>query len=257
MLNALRSGRQEDRRGEAGVLAAPARPASPASTCWWRWASSRENILALRPRGRGLHGPRRRHGRRTRRATRATPTRARWPTSSTAPTCSSACRPPACSSRRWSTTHGRRPDHPRAGQSQSGDHAGRGQGARARTRSSPPAAPTIPNQVNNALCFPYIFRGALDVGATTINEPMKLACVRAIAELARGSVRPRRSLRRRDAVLRPRVPDPASVRSAPAGVAGAGGGAGRDGFGRGHAADRGHGRLPREARPSSCSAPAW
>ena len=43
----------------------------------------------------------------------------------------------------------------------------------------------FPNQVNNALCFPYIFRGALDVGATTINESMKLACVRAIAELAR------------------------------------------------------------------------
>jgi malate dehydrogenase (oxaloacetate-decarboxylating)(NADP+) len=42
-----------------------------------------------------------------------------------------------------------------------------------------------PNQVNNALCFPYIFRGALDVGATTINEPMKIACVKAIAELAR------------------------------------------------------------------------
>ncbi len=42
-----------------------------------------------------------------------------------------------------------------------------------------------PNQVNNALCFPYIFRGALDVGATTINEAMKLACVRAIAKLAR------------------------------------------------------------------------
>jgi malate dehydrogenase (oxaloacetate-decarboxylating)(NADP+) len=42
-----------------------------------------------------------------------------------------------------------------------------------------------PNQVNNALCFPYIFRGALDVGATTINEPMKIACVYAIAELAR------------------------------------------------------------------------
>ncbi len=42
-----------------------------------------------------------------------------------------------------------------------------------------------PNQVNNALCFPYIFRGALDVGASTINEEMKLACVRAIAELAR------------------------------------------------------------------------
>ncbi|MBX9401485.1 NADP-dependent malic enzyme [Lysobacter sp. BMK333-48F3] len=42
-----------------------------------------------------------------------------------------------------------------------------------------------PNQVNNALCFPYIFRGALDVGATVINEEMKLACVRAIAQLAR------------------------------------------------------------------------
>jgi malate dehydrogenase (oxaloacetate-decarboxylating)(NADP+) len=42
-----------------------------------------------------------------------------------------------------------------------------------------------PNQVNNALCFPYIFRGALDVGAREIDEPMKLACVRAIAELAR------------------------------------------------------------------------
>jgi len=41
-----------------------------------------------------------------------------------------------------------------------------------------------PNQVNNALCFPYIFRGALDVGATTINEAMKQAAVYAIAELA-------------------------------------------------------------------------
>ena len=41
-----------------------------------------------------------------------------------------------------------------------------------------------PNQVNNVLCFPYIFRGALDVGATKITEAMKLACVYAIAELA-------------------------------------------------------------------------
>ncbi|WP_409159615.1 NADP-dependent oxaloacetate-decarboxylating malate dehydrogenase [Pectobacterium sp. B2J-2] len=41
-----------------------------------------------------------------------------------------------------------------------------------------------PNQVNNVLCFPFIFRGALDVGATTINEEMKLACVNAIADLA-------------------------------------------------------------------------
>ncbi len=43
----------------------------------------------------------------------------------------------------------------------------------------------FPNQVNNVLCFPYMFRGALDVGATSINEPMKMAAVYAIAELAR------------------------------------------------------------------------
>ena len=42
-----------------------------------------------------------------------------------------------------------------------------------------------PNQVNNVLCFPFIFRGALDVGATEINEKMKIACVEAIAKLAR------------------------------------------------------------------------
>lgn len=42
-----------------------------------------------------------------------------------------------------------------------------------------------PNQVNNVLCFPFIFRGALDVGATAITEEMKLACVQAIAGLAR------------------------------------------------------------------------
>jgi len=40
-----------------------------------------------------------------------------------------------------------------------------------------------PNQVNNVLCFPYIFRGALDVGATTINAEMKMACVEALADL--------------------------------------------------------------------------
>ena len=42
----------------------------------------------------------------------------------------------------------------------------------------------FPNQVNNVLCFPFIFRGALDCGATRITEQMKLACVKAIAELA-------------------------------------------------------------------------
>ena len=42
-----------------------------------------------------------------------------------------------------------------------------------------------PNQVNNVLCFPYIFRGALDCGATKITEAMKIACVREIADLAK------------------------------------------------------------------------
>ena len=45
-----------------------------------------------------------------------------------------------------------------------------------------------PNQVNNVLCFPFIFRGALDVGAREINEEMKIACVEAIAALARAEV---------------------------------------------------------------------
>ncbi len=44
-----------------------------------------------------------------------------------------------------------------------------------------------PNQVNNVLCFPFIFRGALDVGATEINDDMKLACIDGIAELARAT----------------------------------------------------------------------
>jgi len=45
-----------------------------------------------------------------------------------------------------------------------------------------------PNQVNNVLCFPYIFRGALDCGATAITEAMKLACVREIAALAKAEI---------------------------------------------------------------------
>jgi malate dehydrogenase (oxaloacetate-decarboxylating)(NADP+) len=45
-----------------------------------------------------------------------------------------------------------------------------------------------PNQVNNVLCFPYIFRGALDAGATSITEAMKLACVHEIAALAKAEI---------------------------------------------------------------------
>ena len=45
----------------------------------------------------------------------------------------------------------------------------------------------FPNQVNNVLCFPFIFRGALDVGATDINDEMKIACIEGIAALARAT----------------------------------------------------------------------
>ncbi|MFC4215553.1 NADP-dependent malic enzyme [Pseudophaeobacter arcticus] len=45
----------------------------------------------------------------------------------------------------------------------------------------------FPNQVNNVLCFPFIFRGALDVGASEINDEMQIACVEGIAELARAT----------------------------------------------------------------------
>ena len=55
---------------------------------------------------------------------------------------------------------------------------------RGRTRMICTGRSDYPNQVNNVLCFPFIFRGALDVGATTINEEMKLAAAHAIAKLA-------------------------------------------------------------------------
>ena len=96
----------------------------------------------------------------------------------------------------------------------------------------------FPNQVNNVLCFPFIFRGALDVGATTINEAMKLACVRAIADLAMAEQSDivAAAYGVRGPVVRPRLPDPQAVRSAPHRADRAGGGAGGDGVGRRDAA---------------------
>ena len=75
--------------------------------------------------------------------------------------------------------HAHRPDRVRPGQPRPRDHAGGRR--RPRRRRSPPAGATIPNQINNVLCFPGIFRGALDAGATTITEGMKLAAAEAIA----------------------------------------------------------------------------
>ena len=108
----------------------------------------------------------------------------------------------------------------------------------------------FPNQVNNLLCFPFIFKGALDVGATAINEAMKIACVqRSRRPRHAGILRDRRPrLRRRGSGVRPRVPDPQAVRSAAAGRAGTGSRPGCDGLGRRHPADRGLRRLSRAAR---------
>jgi malate dehydrogenase (oxaloacetate-decarboxylating)(NADP+) len=97
-----------------------------------------------------------------------------------------------------------------------GNHAGgRARGA-ARRGHRHRAAPTIRTRSTTSSAFPFIFRGALDSGATTINEAMKLAAVRAIAELTHQEI-PRSSpgLRRGRPALRPRLPDPEAVRSAP------------------------------------------
>ena len=61
----------------------------------------------------------------------------------------------------------------------------------------------FPNQVNNVLCFPFIFRGALDAGATGINDEMELACVRAIAGLARAPIAAEAGRRRRHSLSCP------------------------------------------------------
>ena len=104
-----------------------------------------------------------------------------------------------------------------------------------------------PNQVNNVLCFPYIFRGALDVGATTINEEMKHAAVRAIAALARETPSEvvARAYGGRGAALRPQVADPEPLRSAPDSAHRAGGRARRDGERR---RDAGRSRISRPTR---------
>jgi malate dehydrogenase (oxaloacetate-decarboxylating)(NADP+) len=75
-----------------------------------------------------------------------------------------------------------------------------------------------PNQVNNVLGFPFIFRGALDVRATAINEEMKIAAARAIAELAREPVPEEvAAAYGQNAHLRARLHHPRAVRSAPDG----------------------------------------
>ena len=107
-----------------------------------------------------------------------------------------------------------------------------------------------PNQVNNVLGFPYIFRGALDVRARTINEEMKVAAAEALAELAREDVPDEvdRAYSGRRLRYGPGIYHPGAVRSAPDLGGLVGGGAGGDGFRRRAQDDRRHGRLPPRAR---------
>ena len=108
-----------------------------------------------------------------------------------------------------------------------------------------------PNQINNVLCFPFIFRGALDCGATTINEEMKLAAVRAIAALAHAEI-PEVVAQAYGAVglrfgrdyLIPKPFDPRLIEVVAPAVAKAAADSGVA-----HAADRRHRELPRAAEP--------
>ena len=97
-----------------------------------------------------------------------------------------------------------------------------------------------PNQVNNVLCFPFIFRGALDCGAT--DDQRGDEARRRARDRRAGACRDSRGggagLRRAGPALRPRLPDPQALRPAPDRGGRAGGGAGRDGQRRGDAADR-------------------
>ena len=110
-----------------------------------------------------------------------------------------------------------------------------------------------PNQVNNVLGFPYIFRGALDVRARRVNHEMKLACARALAKLAQEDVPDEvaaayqgRALRfGRDYII-PSPFDPRLIWYVPPFVAQA-----ADGHRRGAPSDRGHGRLPLRAGPAA------
>ena len=106
-----------------------------------------------------------------------------------------------------------------------------------------------PNQINNVLGFPFIFRGALDVQASTINEAMKIAAAKALAELARADVPDQvaAAFLGRQVDVRARLHHPRAVRSAPHHPRAAGRRQGGDGHRRRAQADRRHGRLRRAA----------
>ena len=164
---------------------------------------------------------------------RCRPKRATLTEALSAPTCSSACRRRARSSPRWSRTWRPQPiifamANPDPEITPPDAKAARPDAIIATGRSD------YPNQVNNVLGFPFIFRGALDVRATAINEEMKIAAANALAELARaaGARGSRGGLWRARIELRPRLYHPRAVRSAADGDRPRGGRRGGDGYGR-------------------------
>ena len=118
--------------------------------------------------------------------------------------------------RRWCKQMAHDPIVLRARQPRPGDPARGGARGEPRRHHRHRAGPTIPNQVNNVLCFPFIFRGALDVGATEINDEMQIACVEGIAALARASssAEAAAAYQGERLSLRARLPDPQGLRSA-------------------------------------------
>ena len=136
-------------------------------------------------------------------------------------------------------------DHLRHGQSRSGDHAGGGRRRSATTRSSRPAAPTIPTRSTTSSASPTSSAARSTCAPRTINEEMKIAAAQALAALAREDVPDEVAAAYQG--VRPNfgphyiipVPfDPRLLSRDPGG-----GGAGGDGFGRRPQADRRHGRL--------------
>ena len=153
----------------------------------------------------------------TRRATRRTPTRARWRRCCEGADIFLGLSAPRVLKPEWLQHAGAEAAGPRAGQPRARDPARGGARRAPRRDRRDRAARDYPNQVNNVLCFPFIFRGALDVGATTINEAMKVAAADAIAALARveASEVVAAAYGGAGAGLRPRLHHPQALRPAP------------------------------------------
>ena len=224
LLNALEIVGKDIDAGARSSSPAPAPPRSPRPSTTCGSACKRENILMCDRAGVIYEGRDGRHGSVQGALRGETDARARSPTRSSAPTSSSDSRSPARSRARWSRRWPTRPiifalANPVPEIRPDEVRAVRDDAIIATGRSD------YPNQVNNVLGFPFIFRGALDVRATEINEEMKMAATRALALLAKEDVPDtrRRALRAAQRALRAGLPHSLPVRSARAALGRAGG----------------------------------